>query len=652
MHDQLPNLFSPLQLGAKQSRNRIAVTAHNLNWDDNGLLTPEYVRYCARRAAGGAGMVMCFGAASVHKAAGEIYGRVSLWDPRNEAPLTDLASEAHRHGALIVSQVNHVGRRGTSVVTERPLLAPSQHPEEAHREIPHALSTAEIDDIVGSFADAAARLHRCGWDGVEITSFGGQLIEQFWSPVINDRTDGYGGSFEARMRFGTEVIRAVRDAVPPDFLVGFRMTGDPLSDHLGLTPDDMLDIAAYIDDLGLIDLFDISGGTGATLQTQAGTVPPDTFPAGCYLPLARAMKQRLSVPVLSAGRILDTDQAEAALASGDCDLVAMTRAMMAEPDLPNLARSGQADRARPCIAINDACIGRSYQKMNVLCAVNPVLGHEELDNPATPDETRRVVVAGGGPAGMEAARVAAGRGHDVVLLESTNGLGGQVGVARRAPHRPHLGRHVDWLARELEHLKVDVRLGEAATLAVIADLEPDEVVVATGAESVVPAETYEPTWATDVQLLDGSFAVGTTDELTVYDREGRIRGVLAAITAAEAGAQVRLVTPLQSAAQDLDPTQLPFMLKRLRELEIEVTADTELVEAGGGALVVRNVWTQEPYELAAPKAVFVGFNRSRGSLLTDLRTDSALRVRPAGDCLAPRTLRDAVREGAMAGATA
>lgn len=649
----LENLFSPLQIGAKQTRNRIAVTAHNLNWDDRGLLTPEYVRYCARRAEGGAGMVMCFGAASVHKAAGEIFGRVSLWDPRNEEPLVELARQAHRHGALIVSQVNHVGRRGNSDVTERALLAPSQQPEDAHREIPHALSRDEIDDIVASFADAAGRLHRCGWDGVEITSFGGQLIEQFWSPTVNERTDEYGGSFENRMRFGREVIRAVRAAVPRDFIVGFRISGDPLSDHLGLAPDDMLDIATDVDALGLIDVFNVSGGTGATLQTQAGTVPPDTFARGCYLPLARAMKQRLSVPVLSAGRILEVDQAEQALADGDCDLVAMTRAMMADPDLPKHARAGRADRARPCIAINDACIGRSYQKMDVLCAVNPVLGHDELEDPAPATTSHRVVVVGGGPAGMEAARVSARRGHEVILLEAASQLGGQIAVARRAPHRPHLGRHIEWLAGELEHLKVDVRLDAPADTATIAELEPAHVIAATGADSVVPIGTYAPaTWATDVQLLNGTMTAEAGDDIVVYDREGRIRGVLAAITAAEAGARVHLVTSLQSAARDLDPTQLPFMLKRVRELGITVTADTELTAADGDTIVVRNVWTQQTEHVRAAKAVFVGFNRSRSTLADDLEgTGARLPLTSVGDCLAPRTLRDAVREGANAGAT-
>jgi dimethylglycine catabolism A len=649
----LDHLFSPLSIGAKRTRNRIAVTAHNLNWDHNGLLTREYVDYCARRAAGGAGIVMCFGAASVHRAAGEIYGRVSLWDPRNEAPLRELADAAHEHGALLMSQVNHVGRRGTSAVTERPLLAPSGEPEPAHREVPHELTAAEIADIVASFADAAQRLHRCGWDGVEITSFGGQLIEQFWSPTINRRTDEYGGSFLNRMRFGVEVIEAVRAAVPSDFVVGFRMTGDPLGDELGLSPHDMLTIGEHLDRLGLLDLFNISGGTGATLQTQAGTVPPDTFDRGCYLPLAKEMKEQVSVPVLSAGRILDVEQAEAALARGDCDLVAMTRATLADPDLPNLAQRGEVERIRPCIAINDACIGRSYKRMSVRCAVNPVLGHDALDQPPAAPVRQRVLVVGGGPAGMEAARVAAARGHEVVLLEESDHLGGQIAVARQAPHRPHLGRHIEWLARELHHGKVEVRLNRRADADAVAGLEPDVVVVATGAESRVPAAHGHQGAGhlTDVELLNGQVDVAAGAQVVVYDREGGIRGGSAAITAAERGAQVLLVTPLQSACQDLDPTQLPFIRRTLTELDVAIMADTELVQADDRRLLVRDVWTRQERAISSQTTVFVGFHHARSELLKALdAADPPFEVRGVGDCVAPRTLMDAVREGALAGA--
>lgn len=647
--DRFPHLFSPLQIGGRQIRNRVAVTAHNLNWDVDGRLTREYVDYLARRAEGGVGLLICFGAASVHARAGAIFGRVSLWDPANEPLLTDLAAAAHRHGAVIMSQANHVGRRGSSVTSERPLLAPSQVPEPAHRETPHELTVAEIREIVESFADAAARLHRCGWDGVEITSFGGQLIEQFWSPTVNERTDDYGGSFQNRMRFSTEVVDAVRAAVPDDFVVGFRMTGDPLTDDIVLTPDDMVEIAGYLDRLGKIDVFDISGGTGATLETQAATVPPDTFDRGCYLPRARAIKKTVSVPVLCAGRILDVDQAEDALTAGDCDIVAMTRAHMADPDIVAKATRGDLDRIRPCIAITDGCIGRSYQRLAVRCAVNPTVGHQELDPPEPAATPRHVVVVGGGPAGMEAARTAAERGHQVTLVEATDDLGGQMCIAREANHRPHLGRHVDWLARELHRLEVTVRTGTRVDAAALAGLDPDVAIVATGADATVPAASSPVAiHVTDVDLLEGAVEIRGGATYLVYDRDGGIRGGLAAIELAEHGARVQLVTPLQAPCQDVDAVQLPFLRRTLTDLGVETFTDTEAL-ADGPALRFRNVWSRADVPLAPDVVVFAGIQRSRTALLRELEGRADFEIHAVGDCVAPRTLRDAVREGALAG---
>jgi 2,4-dienoyl-CoA reductase-like NADH-dependent reductase (Old Yellow Enzyme family)/thioredoxin reductase len=655
MTQPFPRLFSSIRIGSRSAKNRIAVTAHNLNWDDNGRLNQEYVDYLIRRAKGGAGIVMCFGAANVDAAAGSIPGRVSLWDPDNEPLLTELAEGIKAHGALAISQVNHVGRRGTSASTERPLLAPSEDPEPTHRETPHELESEEIARIIESFADAAQRLARCGWDGVEVTSFGGQLIEQFWSPTINTRSDHYGQSFEGRMRFGVEVVRAVRDALPQDAVVAFRMTGDALADELGLTRPDLLRIAEHLDSLDMIDVFNISGGTGATLKSQAAVVPPATFAPGCYLPLARDMKERLRVPVLSAGRILDPSQAEGALRDGDCDLVAMTRATIADPDLPKLARAGQTERIRPCISINDACIGRSYQGRRVLCAVNAAVGHPAL---AAAEEDgganqRRVLVVGGGPAGLEAARVASLRGHAVTLLEAADRLGGQVAVAALAEDRPRLGEHVAWLTRQIKRQGVEVRLDTTVDSESLQSLQPDQVIIATGASSVVP-DLCDPAGvvvSTDVQVLRGEVPVEPGSRVVVYDREGGIRGGSISLTVARKGAHVTLATPLQAPSQDLDPTQLPFIRTQQELLGVEILTEVRLLGLDRQRATFSNVWSDAETTLSADHVVFVGFYRANSDLARRLRhLTSVGQVQSIGDCVAPRTLRDAVREGAMAGA--
>jgi len=649
---ELRLLFSPILVGSREVKNRIVSTAHATGMAAGGILNERYVRYHERKAAGGTGLVMTFGSASVYEKSAAAYGSVSLWDKENDPYLRDFAERVHAHGAVIMSQATHMGRRANSAESGQPIQAPSAVPEPVHREIPQALRIDEIREIVKAFAAAAARLDDCGWDGMEITSFGGHLIEQFWSPTVNQRTDGYGGDLEGRMRFSVEVVEAVSEAVSADFIVGFRMTGDPLTDVVGLDRDDMLEIAVALDNLGRIDLFNISGGTGATLSSQAGTVPPDYFRRGCYNHLAARMKEHLSVPVIAAGRNLDPPQAEETLTAGDCDLVAMTRAIIADPDLARHARAGELSRIRPCIAINEGCMGRVYDGLSIACSVNPGIADNSLSELAPREKQRRVVVIGGGPAGMEAARVAAERGHEVILFERTERLGGQVLPASSAPDRPHLGLHAAWLERELGRLGVDVRLGfEASVDSVLAE-RPEAVILATGARTVIPpeAEGVEARCVTDVDLLEGKIDIQGSRVL-VYDA-GALRGGYAAIAAAEVGATaVELATYLPTVVEDLDVTNKPGMYRRLARNGVVCSPNQVLVGQRNGSLVLRDEWSEEEWLVqGADLIVFAGY-RIAESKLRDLISDVVpeLETHLVGDSAAPRLLRDAVADGVRVG---
>jgi 2,4-dienoyl-CoA reductase-like NADH-dependent reductase (Old Yellow Enzyme family) len=651
---QYPHLFSRLILGKRLLKNRIVSTAHESGWDLDGIITDKYADYFIGKATGGAGLVMTFGAANVHEPAGAMHGSISLWNPLNEPVLARMAKEAHAAGAVLMSQASHLGRRGSSVDSHRPLMAVSEQPEPMHKEIPHVLSTDDFAEIAHSFAQAAVRLERCGWDGIEITSFGGHLIEQTWSPALNTRTDRYGGTFENRMRFVTEVLQAVKVAVGDEFVIGFRMSGDVRDKDLGLSVADMTRIAEYVDGLGVVDLFNISGSTGSTLATHAGIVPGDTFELGTYLPAAAELKKRLSVPVLYAGRILDAQQAEEALASDQCDLVAMTRAMIAEPRLPLLAEQGNDSLIRPCISINEGCVGRVNQGHHMLCSINPAVWNPELSNLSKLAASKKVAVVGGGPAGLEAARTLALRGAQVVLFEARHELGGQVATAALDPRRPRFALHVRWLADELKRLGVEVRLGKAVDAKTVAELRPDEVILAAGSESVVPLLIPKATRSgTDLDLLRGELQINRSDRVTVVDREGHWRGAAAAILAAEKGASsVELVTTALHAVQDLDHTQQSVLLKSIVHQGITVKSSKKVIN-GPETLLMEDLWTQQHDDITADVMIFTGFRHARVGLSEELKEKyPKLAFRVAGDMMAPRRLHDATLEGMRAGALA
>lgn len=651
MPHSFPRLFSSVQVGARTAKNRIVSAAHNTNLDRRGLLTQAYADYIVRRAQGGPGIVMCFGAASVHEPCGSLQRRVSLWNPENENLLREIADRAHQEGCLVFSQAAHIGRRGDSGQTGRPLQAPSELAEPVYLEIPHVLSRDEISQIVDSFASAAQRLERCGWDGIEITSYGGQLIEQFWSPGVNLREDEYGGDLAGRMRFSVDVVEAVRAAVSSQFVISLRMTGDPgpAAEHLGLDAADMLQIARRLGQLGCIDFFHISGSSGATREGHAGVVPPDTYPRGCYLPLARAMKEVLAVPVLGTGRVLDAEQAETALASADCDLVGMVRALIADPDLPKKVESGRVAEVRPCISIISGCAGRLGRGNTLGCSVNPAIGYPQLEHHPEAMSTRRVVVVGAGVAGLEAARVSALRGHNVVLVDKRSVVGGQMLSAARAPRRQHLVGYVEWLDREIRRLEVDFRPNLDCGVDTVMGLQPGVVVMATGSISVVPkiAEDLHVSAGSDVDVLDGTLSVRPGARVLVYDAEGGIRGGSIANLAAESGAShVELASPLGMVCQELDKLQQPAMYRQLSKNRVVKSPSTDLVKLDAH-LVLRDHWAEDERFLdGIDLLIFVGYRKACSELNTLLiEAGAEVEIHQIGDCLAPRRLMDAAADG-------
>jgi 2,4-dienoyl-CoA reductase-like NADH-dependent reductase (Old Yellow Enzyme family) len=645
MNDAFPHLYSQLELRGQVLRNRIVSTPHATGWGRDGLIDQREVDYHVRKAAGGCALVMTFGSASVDPTTAASYGSIALWDERNEPALRALADGVHGHGARCISQMTHMGRRGTSTLTGIPLRAPSDLPEGVHLEVPVPLAVSEIPAIVQRFADAAASLERCGWDGCEVTSFGGHLIEQFFDPAVNARTDEYGGSLENRTRFGREVVEAVRAAVSDDFIVGFRMAVDQCLTG-GLGPDELIEVARSLAASGAIDVFSVSGGTGATRLSTAYFVPGDELPEGVYNERARRFREAVGVPVIVAGRNVEPAMADACVASG-VDLVAMTRAIIADPDLPAKARAGRS--ARPCIGLNEGCIGRLYTDRPMWCSVNPGIREADLADLAPAAMAERVVVVGGGVAGLEAARAAALRGHGVVLFERRPSLGGRARLAGTRRGRERWARYIDWLHDEAEAAGAELRAGVAATAEAVLAEAPDAVILATGSELRPTAALPGPVPAIDVDvLLETGVPQDGPRMALVLDDEGGFVAPTAAERLVAEGFGVEIATTHPVVGAEIDPTQQPFVFRRLALAGVAMTPHLSGVSSDAGGVRLRNLYTErEERREGVGLVVMAGYRRSVADLRDQL---TGLRVVVAGDALAPRTLLDAVAEGARAGA--
>ena len=650
----LSELFRPIRLGHVTLRNRIVSTPHATRFGKDGYVTERYIRYHAEKARGGVGLVQCFGSMSVHPSSPVAdWGGIANWDDSSLPSLTAFGQAIHDAGAHVVAQITHRGRRGWSGPGERPLVAPSDVAEEEAREIPHALTVEEIAEIVQAYAGAARRLQRAGFDGADLCAFARHLIDQFWVPTVNRRTDQYGGSLENRLRFAVEVIGAIRGAVGREFILGMRVSGDELVPD-GLHLDHVVEIVSALDALGQLDYFTVSGATGENLRVHQKLMPFADAPPAVYASFAARIRKAVRVPVIYAGRVVDPRLAEGLLAEGACDLVAMTRALIADPWMPRKAQEGRFDAIRPCLGMQEGCLGRGSRGLFLSCAHNPVTGREaELGELVPALVRKRVIVVGGGPGGLEAARVAALRGHEVILYEKGAVLGGQVRIAGRAPLRPGYGGAADWLVRQLEGAPVTVRLGVEATVdAVLADL-PDAVIVATGAtprRPNLPGVTL-PGVVTVEDVLLGTVAAG--GRVVVVDGTGRIQAGLAADCLARQGRQVMVVTPYHTVCDNTEPSTKEPLYERLYRGGVAMVPDTALagiVPAGDGQLSVRcrNDYSGKTFALDGVDTVVLAYGgRAVDHLYHNLR-GRVPELHLVGDALAPRLLHDALLEGTRA----
>jgi NADPH-dependent 2,4-dienoyl-CoA reductase/sulfur reductase-like enzyme len=527
-------------------------------------------------------------------------------------------------------------------------VAPSAVDSELSSETPHALAADEIAEIVSAFAAAATRVRDGGLDGVELHGGHGNLIQQFLSPLTNRRDDGYGGLHENRLRFALEVARAVRAAVGPDFVVGLRLSAE--EDHPGgLTLDDTRTIAPAIIEAGRLNYVNVTSGSDLTAWSQAHHYAPMYMPSGHMRRLARGIREVVSVPVICVGRVVDPREAEAILQTGDADLVGMTRALIADRDLPEKARRGDFDGIRYCVGINDGCLGRLYRGVHITCVQDPRSGRElEHDVLSPAAVSRRVVVVGGGIAGLEAGRVAALRGHQVVLIERQPVLGGQVALARRAPGRGDLGGVVDYLVRELNRLRVEVRCGVEATAESVLTFKPDAVVVATGSEARLPdLECCQGNCLTARDVLAGQ-SVG--DSVVVFDTKGDMVGLSTADLLAERGHKVTVVTSRRYPGSQIELMTERVLRQRLLDKGVVFIVDTEVVRLIERGVVIRHLVTGCETMLHNIETVVTACGSEANDALYHALRERApeLPLHLIGDAMAPRHIEGAIFAGHMA----
>jgi N,N-dimethylglycine/sarcosine dehydrogenase len=641
-----PLLFSPFLLKGIALKNRIASTPHSDGMAEDGLVTERLLAYFRAKAVGGAGLIMGPAGSAVHATSPTRAGGLELYREDAEAGLARLAAVVHSADAAYIPQLTHWGRRGSSGDRPQPLLAPSAIPEPVSGENPRALDEEEIATIVAGYAAAARRVQAAGADGVDIVAFANHLPDQFWSPLSNRRRDRYGGSLENRMRFSLEVLTAIRGATDPAFVVGLRISGDEFVEG-GLGPGELQEIAGHLARSGLIDYLSVSGGAGMTPWAQAAVVPGHWWPQGCYAGYAKALREIAGrLPILYAGRVVRPEMAERLLADGACDLVAMTRGILTDPELPNKAREGRLAEIRYCVGAN-VCIGRRYGHYQpVACIYNPSAGREgELEPLSAARPARRIVVVGGGPAGLETARVAAERGHRVVLFEASGELGGHVLLEAAVPHRHELRGIPDYYRRQLERLGVDLRLGVTASAEVVRGERPDAVVVATGSRPALPEPAGEamPILTAD-EVLAGRRAAG---RVLVFDDEGRYRGPGAALLLARQGATVEIVTPDLHVGMRLDPSNLAPFYRHLFEAGLVFTPNHELTGAAVTAVRLRNVFTGRESERRPVDVLVVALLRRmpQDALYRELRGEGEVHL--VGDASAARPTDKVILEAAV-----
>ncbi|HQZ36445.1 MAG TPA: NADH:flavin oxidoreductase [Ilumatobacteraceae bacterium] len=563
-------LLQPFQLKHLRLKNRVLSTSHEPAYSEDGMPKDRYRAYHVEKAKGGLAMTMTAGTAVVSPDSPPAFGNLHAFDDAIVPWIRRMTDEIHEHECAAMIQISHLGRRtGWGQDDWLPVVAPSPLREPAHRSHPKQAEAWDIARIIGEYADAAERMREGGMDGIEIEAYG-HLLDQFWSPATNQRTDEWGGSFENRMRFPLAVLRAIRERVGNDHLVGLRMAVDE-SRPDGIDTPTGITILQQLAAEGLIDFVNVIRGNIVNDAVLSDVIPIHGMPSAPHLDFAGTVRERTGLAVFHAAKIDDVATARHAIREGKVDMIGMTRAHLADPYLVRKIEAGQEATIRPCVGAT-YCLDRIYMAGEALCIHNAATGRElTMPHIIEPAATgRRVVIIGAGVGGLEAARVCGERGHTVTLLEAMPWAGGQLRLAARNPRRRDLLGMVDWRMSELQRLGVEVRLDTFADTELVSALTPDVVIIATGGLPQNPTvESGGDLMVNARDVIGGD--VRLTGDVILYDDDGTHSAMTTAELLARSGAQLEVVTPERTMGVDVGGLNLVPYARAFNETDTRVT---------------------------------------------------------------------------------
>ena len=571
-------LLEPFQLKHLKIRNRVFTSAHEPAYSVEGMPTDRYRLYHEERAKGGVGLTMTAGSAVVAEDSAPVFGNLHAYDDAIVPWIQRLTDGVHEHGAACMIQLTHLGRRSIwSHDNWLPVVAPTSLREPAHRAIPKEAEDWDIERIIRKFADAAERMQAGGMDGIEIESYG-HLFDQFYSPTTNFREDEFGGSLKNRLRFSTRVLEAMRQRVGPEFILGLRMSIDEVVPE-GLDYNAGIEILKEFEATGLIDFVNVIRGLVATDAQLSNVIPIHGMPAAPHLDFAGLVKENTGLAVLHASKIDDVATARYAIQEGKVDLVGMTRAHMADPHIVLKVIEEREEQIRPCVGAT-FCLDGIYENGEALCVHNAATGREAImPHKVLPAEKhRKIIVIGAGPAGLEAARVAGERGHEVTVFEAMPKAGGQIALTVRNKRRQDFQGVVDWRLAELDRLGVEIIYDHIAEQEDISALNPDVVIVATGGlPQMPPLEKGVELAVTSWDVLSGE--VIPQGNVLLYDDNGTHSALSTAEIIAQSGADLEIVTPERTLGVEIGGVNHVPYARTFNETETRVTLNQRVMSA-------------------------------------------------------------------------